>query len=100
MCHAAVVGGNVFSPRQLEPARLGRHEGWLFYFSLLNIVRGGEVTCLPAESDFRCFLLMERGSLAGETKSCVCLGFVDLALSPGESRVQCKGELAPGSRVQ
>lgn len=51
---------------------------------------------LSVKSDFCAFLIMERGSLDGETKSCLCLGSLDLALSPGESGVQCKVEQSSG----
>lgn len=63
------------------------------------MVRGGEVTCLSVKSDFCSFLITERGSLDGETKSCLCLGRVELALSPGEPRIQRKGEQAPSDHM-
>lgn len=72
-----------------------------FYLSVCLALHGwGKVPCLSVKSDFCSFLIMERDIWDGETKSCLCLGPVDPAVPPEESRVRCEGEQVPGGYVR
>lgn len=74
---------------------------YFIYLSVHLVLHGwGKVPCLSVKSDFCAFLIMERDIWDGETKSCLCLGPVDPAVSPEESQVQCEGEQVPGGYVR
>lgn len=100
ICPGAIFGGSTSQTPSVGACILWKAQMWVTgLFIWIGLHGWGKVTCLSVKSDL-CSFLIWRDIWDGETKSCLCLGPVDPAVSPEESWVQHEGEQVPGGYVR